>query len=145
MLIETQIKTKGFLIMDFIVDTLFQVFFAFFWIIGFVFLIKKNNKKEYIYLLILIPPLLIWTGYSYINILKPRFLDIKYYINKDYKVTSGECSNVHPNSKGVTPSFELDEKIYYYMPRGIKVKEGKNFKIKYLPNSKYVIELEDLE
>ncbi|MBS4535691.1 hypothetical protein GOQ29_08685 [Clostridium sp. D2Q-14] len=132
--------------MDFVIDTLFQVFFAFFWIIGIlVFLIKKKNKKKYIFLILLIPPLLMWTVYSYINILEPRFKDIRYYNNKDYEITSGKCSSVKTNSRGMTPSFILDEDTYYYNPRTKEVKEDKTYKIKYLPNSKYVIDLEVLE
>ncbi|WP_315120522.1 hypothetical protein [uncultured Clostridium sp.] len=132
--------------MDFVIDTLFQVFFAFFWIIGvLVFLVKVKDKKKYVFLIFFIPLLMIWTVYSYTNILKPRFRDINYYINQDYEITSGKCSLVHVGGKGVTPSFVLEEDTYYYNPRFNKVYEGKNYRLKYLPNSKYVIVLEGLE
>ncbi|MEW9094839.1 MAG: hypothetical protein AB2417_07105 [Clostridiaceae bacterium] len=77
--------------------------------------------------------------------LKPRFRDIKYYINQDYETTSGKCSIVDNGARGVTPSFVLEEETYYFNPRFNKIYEGKNYKLKYLPNSKYVIESEDLE
>lgn len=140
------IYIMGGIDMDFIIDTLFQVFFAFFWVIALlVFWVKDKNKKRYVFLIFSIPLLMIWTVYSYTNILKPRFQDISYYINKDYKTTSGKCSNVHVKSRGTTPSFTLDEETYYYNPWFNKIYEGKNYSLKYLPNSKYVIELERLE
>lgn len=132
--------------MDFIIDTLFQIFFTFFWIIGlFVFWVKEKNKKKYVFLVLLIPPLMIWTIYSYISILKPRFQDISYYINQNYEIVSGKCNSVHAGTRGVTPSFVLDDETYYYNPRINKIYEGKSYRLKYLPNSKYVIELEGLE
>jgi len=39
----------------------------------------------------------------------------------------------------------LNEDTYYYNPRSNKISEGKNYKLKYLPNSKYVIEAEVIE
>ncbi|MBU5484600.1 hypothetical protein KQI86_09680 [Clostridium sp. MSJ-11] len=132
--------------MDFVIDTLFQVFFAFFWIIGgLVFLVRVKDKKKYAFLIFFIPLLMIWTGYSYTHVIKPRFRDIKYYINQDYETTSGKCSIVHDGGKGVTPSFVLEEETYYYNPRFNKIYEGKNYRLKYLPNSNYVIESERLE
>ena len=69
--------------MDFIIDTLFQIFFCSFWLIGvLVLLLKKENKKQYVGLIFLVPMLLIWSIYSYTNILTPRFKDVNYYINQ---------------------------------------------------------------
>ncbi|KGK90096.1 hypothetical protein DP68_01330 [Clostridium sp. HMP27] len=132
--------------MDFIIDTLFQIFFAFFWVIAFlIFLIKERNKKKYLFLIIFIPLLMIWTAYSYNHVLKPRLKDVSYYMNKDYKTTSGECSNVNTKSKGATPSFVLEGETYYYNPWFNKIHKDKNYKLRYLPNSKYVIELEEVK
>lgn len=132
--------------MDFIIDTLFQIFFCFFWLIGvLVLLLKKENKKQYVGLIFLVPMLLIWSIYSYTNILTPRFKDVNYYINHDYQTSIGKCTIVNKNSKGVTPSIVLDEKIYYYNPMFNKISEGNSYKLKYLPNSKYVIDAEIIE
>ncbi|WP_392485941.1 hypothetical protein ACER0A_014285 [Haloimpatiens sp. FM7315] len=130
--------------MDFIIDTAFQIFFAFFWIIALIIIfIKTKNRKNLIPLLLFTPLLIIWSVYCYKSILNPRFKDISYYINKDYKITSGKCSSVH-KGKG-TPSFVLDEETYYYNRRVNKIVEGKSYKLKYLPNSKYVIKSELLK
>lgn len=132
--------------MDFIIDTLFQIFFAFFWVIALlVILIKEKNKKKYAFLIFFSPLLMIWTVYAYTNILKPRFKDISYYINNNYRTTTGKCSNVNVRSKGTTPSFVLEEETYYYNPWFNKIQKEKNYRVKYLPNSKYVIELEELK
>ena len=132
--------------MDFILDTLFQVFFAFFWIIALLILwIKEKNIRKYAFLLFLVPLLIIWSTYSYTNILKPRFQDIRYYINQDYKTISGKCDSVNNSGRRETPSFTLEEETYYYNPRFNKVYEGKSYRVKYLPNSKYVIKVESIE
>ena len=99
--------------MDFIIDTLFQAFFAFFG--------------------------------SSTNILEPRFRDMRYYVNQDYKITSGKCSIVHAGATGTTPSFVLEKETYYYNPRFNEIHQGQSYRLKYLPNSRYVIELEGLE
>jgi len=76
--------------MDFIIDTLFQIFFGFFWVIGLlVFLVKEKDKKKYAFLIFFIPLLMIWSWFSYTYVLEPRFQDISYYINRDYEVVSG--------------------------------------------------------
>ncbi|MFD3158774.1 hypothetical protein ACFIJ5_18345 (plasmid) [Haloimpatiens sp. FM7330] len=130
--------------MDFIIDTVFQIFFAFFWIIALVIiLIKAENKKKLAPLIIFVPLLMIWTIYCCNSVLKPRFQDISYYINKNYKTTSGKCISVH-KGKG-TPSFVLEKQTYYYNARVNKIYEGKNYRLKYLPNSKYVIKSEVLK
>ncbi len=136
--------------MDFIVDTLFQIFFAFFWVVVLLVLfikIKKDkkNKAGFLVFLILSPLLMIWTVYSYNHVLEPRFQDIKYYINKDYQITTGKCSSLNNGGKGVTSSFVLDEETYYYNKRLNKIYKDKSYKLHYLPNSKYVIESESLE
>jgi hypothetical protein len=133
--------------MDFIIDTLFQIFFAFFWIIALLVLwIKEKNKMKYALLIFFFPLLMLWTIYSYTNILKPRFRDIRYYTNQDYEIVSGECTIVNSGGRsGITPSFMLEEEIYYYNPRFNKVYEGKNYIVKYLPNSKYAIEVESIK
>lgn len=129
--------------MDFIIDTLFQIFFCFFWVIGLVIILfDKKNRKKYICLTFLIPLLMVWSSYSYINILKPRFSDISYYIDKNYEVSIGKCNTIKGGSRGMTPSFILDENTYYYNPRFNKISEGNSYKLKYLPNSKYVIDTE---
>lgn len=136
---------KGKLGMDFIIDTLFQGFFAFFWLIGLViFLFTEKNKKKYIFLIFLIPPLMGWSIYSYVKVLKPRFKDIGCYIDEKYNVTRGKCTMVHSSTKATTPSFVLDNKTYYYNARVNKIYEGKNYKLKYLPNSKYVLKAEEI-
>lgn len=132
--------------MDFIIDTLFQIFFCFFWIIGLlILLLKKENRKKYVGLILLIPILIIWSIYSYTNILRPRFKDISYYINDNYEISIGKCTVVNKSSKGVTPSIILNENTYYYNPRSNKITEGNNYELKYLPNSKYVIKAEVIE
>lgn len=132
--------------MDFIIDTLFQIFFGFFWVIGLViFLVKEKNKKKYAFLIFFIPLLMIWSWFSYTHVLEPRFRDLSYYINQDYEVISGKCSSLDGGGRGVTPSFVLEEEAYYYNKRFNKIYEGENYRLKYLPNSKYVIESENLE
>ncbi|MBB6631856.1 hypothetical protein [Clostridium algidicarnis] len=143
-------KTKEVGNIDFIVDTLFQIFFAFFWIVALLLLFiktkkDKKNKGRFLVFLILSPLLMIWTLYSYNYVLEPRFQDIKYYINKDYQITTGKCSSLNDGGKGVTSSFVLDEETYYYNKRLNKIYKGKSYKLHYLPNSKYVIESESLE
>lgn len=131
--------------MDFIIDTLFHIFFAFFWIIGLIiFLVKEKNKKRYVFLIFCIP-LLIWTVFSYNHVLKPRFQDVTHYINKDYETIIGKCIVVYRNTKGTTPSFKLENKDYYYNPKFNKIDKDKTYKLMYLPNSKYVIESELLD
>ncbi|WP_027623378.1 hypothetical protein [Clostridium lundense] len=99
---------------------------------------KKIHKGYWILVIILIPLLIYYIKYHLIEPTK----DLKYAIKGKTKVIQGKVEKVYV--AGGSNPFILGGKEFRRNPWSFSPKEGEKYILKYLPNSRYVVEYEKI-
>lgn len=130
--------------MEFILILLFQIIVIIFMLLSIIFnlikIIKGKISKKYFILIFI---LLISSKITLFNIILPKVKDIKYYFANDYYTTTGVCTKFN-NAKGIT-ELEINNVIYKINQCELKPKIGVEYTLKYLPNSKFIVEYSELK
>ncbi|MDO5039743.1 MAG: hypothetical protein Q4E08_08500 [Clostridium sp.] len=130
--------------MEFILILLFQIIVIIFMLLSIIFnlikIIKGKISKKYFILIFI---LLISSKITLFNIILPKVKDIKYYFANDYYTTTGVCTKFN-NVKGIT-ELEINNVIYKINQCELKPKIGVEYTLKYLPNSKFIVEYSELK
>ncbi|MCB2340395.1 hypothetical protein [Clostridium estertheticum] len=99
-------------------------------------LFRKERKKIYLVLIIILVPL---GGWLFYNVTLPKIKDIKYALNEKLLVYEGTAQKTYMAGSN---SFILDGKEYQYNPWKFKPIEKRRYKLYYLPTSKFVVKYE---
>ncbi len=105
-------------------------------------IIRLVKKKEPLYwwiLIILVTPFLIYTFYYHGLLL---YLDLPSALNKTTHTKTGTVTHVYTASGSI--DFELDNINFRRNPWTLKPKEGETYQVDYLPNSRFIIEFNQL-
>ena len=102
-------------------------------------LIKKKERPSWWVFIILLSPFLIYTFYYHVLLL---YLDLPSALNKTTHTKTGTVTHVYIASGSI--DFELDNIRFRGHPWTLNPKEGETYQVDYLPNSRLIIEYDQL-
>lgn len=125
--------------MKFLFILLIEIVLTIFVVVGVIATHKKIRKKEiskvyYIFLTLAFVSLL----YYIPGRIVPKVRDIPYFISGNYKEAKGTCDKFNKFSKGKEVRFKSEDTNLEQWT--VYPESGEEYKIKFLPNSKWVVD-----
>lgn len=102
-------------------------------------LIKKKERPSWWIFIILLSPFLIYTFYYHVLLL---YLDLPSALNKTTHTKTDTVTHVYIASESI--DFKLDNISFRRNPWTLNPKEGETYQVDYLPNSRLIIEYDQL-